>query len=222
MKNKTKKNKKGKSAHPNKAKNTPKKQNKASTPKPNKKPVAKTTTGKNQSSGRAQQPAKRTTTTKKATPKKKKTVVEISQEKKDLIQRLIIALKQRIGKKKKESNVGKVYRGNTKYIDQETKKERNYVVVLDDGKSVSVAKLKSIKIFDENNRNADKALVEINAMRYGLENRTGVDFQRFNKNRMSGKPLKLEDKDVFPEDKERFKLGSHDLSRALRHTKAKK
>lgn len=124
--------------------------------------------------------------------------------------------------KKKSSNLGKVYRGRTKYIDKETKAERNYVVVLDDGKKVSVAKLKSIKIFDENGKNADKALVEINATRYGLTKRTGVDFQRFNKNRMSGKPLKLSDKEVFPEGKERFKLGSHDLARSLRHTKPKK
>ena len=124
--------------------------------------------------------------------------------------------------KKKNSRVGKVYRGKTKYIDRETKPERNYVVVLDDGKRVSVAKLKSIKIFDENNRNADKALVEINATRYGLEKRTGVDFQRFGKNRMSGKPLRIEDKDVFPEGRERFSLGSHDLARVIRHTKPKK
>ena len=123
---------------------------------------------------------------------------------------------------KQKNNVGKVYRGRTKYIDKETKAERNYVVVVDDGKRVSVAKLKSIKIFDENNRNADKALVEINATRYGLEKRTGVDFQRFSKNRMSGKPLRVDDKEVFPEDKERFKLGSHDLARTLRHTKVKK
>ena len=124
--------------------------------------------------------------------------------------------------KQKESNVGKVYRGKTKYIDKETKPERNYVVVIDDGKRVSVAKLKTIKIFDENGRNADKALVEINATRYGLENRTGVDFQRFSKNRMSGKPLRVDDKDVFPEEKERFKLGSHDLARTVRHTNPKK
>lgn len=123
---------------------------------------------------------------------------------------------------KTETNVGKVFRGRTKYIDLETKPERNYVVVLDDGKKVSVAKLKSIKIFDENGRNADKALVEINASRYGLEKRTGVDFQRFSRNRMSGKPLSLEDKKVFPEEKERFKFGSHDLARTLRHTKRKK
>lgn len=81
-----------------------------------------------------------------------------------------------------------------------------------------MAKLKSIKIFDEEGKNADKALVEINATRYGLEKRTGVDFQTFAKNRMSGQPLKIEDKKVFPEEKERFKLGSHDLSRTLRHT----
>ena len=123
---------------------------------------------------------------------------------------------------KKVSNVGKVYRGKTKYIDTETKPERNYVVVIDNGKRVSVAKLKSIKIFDENGRNADKALVEINATRYGLEKRTGVDFQRFNKNRMSNQPLKLSDEKIFPKRKEEFKLGSHDLARTLRHTKAKK
>ena len=122
---------------------------------------------------------------------------------------------------KKESNIGKVYRGRTKYIDREPKKERNYVVVSDNGKHISVAKLKSIKRVDENNRNADKALVEINAARYGLEKRTGVDFERFSRNRMSGKPLNIKDKEVFPEDKERFKLGSHDLSRTLRHTDKK-
>ena len=122
----------------------------------------------------------------------------------------------------KASNVGKVFRGNTKYIDRETKPQRNYVVVVDNGKNISVAKLKSIKIFDENGRNADKALLEINATRYGLQKRTGVDFQKFGKNRMSGKSLRLDDKDVFPEGKERFQLGSHDLSRVLRHTRTKK
>ena len=127
-----------------------------------------------------------------------------------------------IPKKYNKTNVGKVYRGKTKYIDRDTKPMRNYVVVLDDGKKISVAKLKSIKIFDENGRNADKALVEINATRYGLKKRTGVDFQRFSKNRMSGKSLRIDDKDVFPEGKDRFKLGSHDLSRVLRHTKTKK
>ncbi len=35
---------------------------------------------------------------------------------------------------------------------------------------------------------------------------------------MSGKPLTIDDRRVFPEEKERFKLGSHDLARALRHT----
>mgnify|MGYP000756356262 FL=1 len=123
--------------------------------------------------------------------------------------------------KDKNKNVGKVYRGRTKYIDKETKPERNYVVVLDDGKRIKVAKLKSIKIFDENGKNADKALIEINATRYGLEKRTGVDFQTFSNNRMSGKPLQLRDKKVFPEEKERFKLGSHDLARAIRHIKRK-
>lgn len=130
--------------------------------------------------------------------------------------------KKTASKKVGKGKVGKVYRGKTKYIDKDTKPERHYVVVVDDGTGVSVAKLKSIKIFDESGRNGDRALVEINATRYGLEKRTGVDFQKFSQNRMSGKRLKIEDKKVFPEGKERFSLGSHDLSRVLRHTKAKK
>lgn len=119
---------------------------------------------------------------------------------------------------KKPDNVGKAYRGRTKYIDKDTKPERTYVITFDNGKKVAVAKVKSIKLLDENDKNADKALVEINASRYGLKKRSGVDFQNFDKNLMSGKPLQLEDKDVFPEDTERFKLGSHDLHRVLVHT----
>ena len=108
----------------------------------------------------------------------------------------------------KENNVGKVYRGKTKFIDKDTKPERNYVVVSDNGKNISVSKLKSIKVFDKENRNADKALVEINANRYGLPKRTGVDFQRFSKNRITKKPLRLSDSAVFPRGKEEFKLYS--------------
>ena len=125
-------------------------------------------------------------------------------------------------KDKKPNNVGKVYRGKTKYIDKDTKPERNYVVVYDNGKNVSIAKLKSIKKFDYQGRNADSALVEINSKRYGLKKRTGVDYQRFSKNRMSNKSLTLKDKDVFPEERERFKLGSHDTARVLRHTNSKR
>ena len=123
-------------------------------------------------------------------------------------------------KDKKQNNVGKVYRGKTKYIDKDTKIERNYVVVKDNGKNVSVAKLKSIKKFDCQGRNADSALIEINSERYGLKKRTGVDFQRFSKNRMSKQPLKLSDKRVFPNGKEEFKLNSKDKHNVLVHTKS--
>lgn len=116
------------------------------------------------------------------------------------------------------NHVGKVLRCKTKYIDLDTKPERNYVVVKNKGKNIVVAKLKSIKIFDENDKNADKALVEINHKRYGLSRRTGVDFQRFHKNRMSNNDLTIDDKDVFYKGKEEFKLGSHDLHNVLEHT----
>lgn len=124
--------------------------------------------------------------------------------------------------KKNNGKVGKVYRGKTKYIDKEPKDERNYVVIREDPRGVSVAKLKSVKKFDENGKNADKALVEINHERYGLPNRTGVDFQRFDTNRMSGKPLRVEDKKIFPEGKERFTLSNNDTDRVLHHTGVKK
>lgn len=115
-----------------------------------------------------------------------------------------------------KSNVGKVYRGRTKYIDPEPKLERNYVVVRDSGRSVSVAKLKSVK------KENDRALYEIDQKKYGLKKRTGVDYQRFSKNLMSGKDLKLSDRRVFPEGKERFKLSSHDSHRVVLHTEKKK
>lgn len=120
------------------------------------------------------------------------------------------------------SNVGKVFRGETKYIDVETKKQRDYVVVRDTHRGVAVAKLKTIKRVDENGKNADKALVEINHSRYGLPNRTGVDFQQFDTNRMSGKPLRTDDSKVFPEGKERFTLSNRDIDKARIHTGARK
>lgn len=120
------------------------------------------------------------------------------------------------------SRVGKVYRGETKYIDTEPKKQRDYVVVRDTERCVTVSKLKTIKKLDEHGKNADPALVEINHERYGLPNRTGVDFERFDTNRMSGKPLRVEDKNVFPEDQERFILSRKDTDKAVYHTGVKK
>lgn len=114
------------------------------------------------------------------------------------------------------SNVGKVYRGRTKYIDSEPKLERNYVVVKENPPYVTVAKLKSIK------KENDRALFEIDKDKYGLEKRTGVDYQRFSRNRITRKNLSIFDSDVFPEEKERFKLSSHDAHRAILHTKKKK
>ena len=115
-----------------------------------------------------------------------------------------------------KSNVGKVYRGRTKYIDPEPKLERNYVVVKDDGRFVAVAKLKSFK------KEQDPALMRLDKKKYGFEKETGVDYQRFSKNRMSKKGLSLFDRDVFPEEKERFKLSSYDEHKAVIHTQKKK
>ena len=124
----------------------------------------------------------------------------------------------------KNDKVGCVYRAVTQFIDKDTKRTRLYVIVDQRGKKVAIAKLKSIKKFSPDGKNADKNLVEINFTRYGLTKRTGVDYQVFKINRIKGNLLQITDNDVFPDgpDNAEFKLGSHDLSRTLRHTRIKK
>lgn len=125
-------------------------------------------------------------------------------------------------KKKYESQVGKVYRGYTKFINREPKHERFYVVVEDEFGEVRVSKLKSIKKFDENGKNADKHLVEINQTGYNLPKRTGVDRQVFSKNRISHQNLRIDDNSVFYERKPRFSLSNRDKYKVLHHTNMKK
>ena len=66
------------------------------------------------------------------------------------------------------------------------------------------------------------ALILFSQLDKNLEKETGIDFQRFTKNRMSKKDLILSDKRVFPEDKPRFKLSLKDTHRAVIHTTPKK
>ena len=89
-------------------------------------------------------------------------------------------------------------------------------------KSSYFAKLKSIKKFNNDGTNADVVLLEIDKEKYGLEKRTGEDFQRFSQNRMSHQPLCLVDKRVFPEQEQRFKLSSHDTHKVIKHTEKRK
>ena len=91
-----------------------------------------------------------------------------------------------------------VYRGVTKYIDPETKRTRRYVILKDNQRGVTVAKLKSIKSFDSKGKNTDPDLLQINHKKYNLEKETGVYYFRFSENRLKKKPLRLSDKDVFP------------------------
>lgn len=121
-----------------------------------------------------------------------------------------------------KKNVGEVYKAETKYIDKDTKKTRNVVIVAQNNEgNVKVSKLKSIKKVDANNKNSDEHLVEINHARYGLPKRTGVDSQKFSRNRITKKPFNIEkDKDVFIE--KQFKLGSHDLHNTKKHVNKKR
>ncbi len=51
-----------------------------------------------------------------------------------------------------------------------------------------------------------------------MKSGTGVDFQMFSKNRLSGKSLSLKDKTIFPKEKERFVLSMRESDKALYHT----
>lgn len=56
------------------------------------------------------------------------------------------------------------------------------------------AKEQTVEHFLTKNVRTRRALVENNATRYGLTKRTRVDFQLFDKNRISRKPLTVQDK----------------------------
>ena len=90
--------------------------------------------------------------------------------------------------------VGGVYRGLTKHIDPEPKQTRRYVVVKDNGKNIAVSKIKSIKKFDINKKNADKHLVEIDSNYPNLTKRSGVDKDVFRYDKQTKKKLKMDKK----------------------------
>jgi len=118
--------------------------------------------------------------------------------------------------KKKQGKVGEVYTVQTKFIDPETKKERKFCVVTDYKDRVGISKIHSIKHLDENGRNADKRLVEINQNYQGLTKRTGVDRKIYRKNRFSQKDLTVSPQNGFNEIMD-FKLSGNDRAKVLEH-----
>lgn len=126
-----------------------------------------------------------------------------------------------ITKPNKNNAVGSVFIGQTMFIDPDTKRTRRYIVLKQRGDIVRVGKLKSIKIFDENGKNADPYLVEINQNYPGLTKRTGVDKSTFAKNLIKNQPLEITDDDVFKQEPE-FRVSARDLNKAQIHTGIKK
>lgn len=125
-----------------------------------------------------------------------------------------------MSKKDKKSNVGKVYYGKTKYIDNDTRPRRRYVVVNDNGTNVKVSKLKSIKKFDNNGKNADPFLQEIDQSKYPkLKQRTGVDSEVFNKNRRTKQKLTLDKGNGVFDATPDFELDASDIARIKKHVK---
>lgn len=118
------------------------------------------------------------------------------------------------------SRVGKVYYGTTRYIDNDTRPRRRFVVVNDNGTNVKVSKLKSIKKYDSDNNNADEHLCELDKTKYPkLDKRTGVDSQVYTKNRRTKQKLSLDKGNGVFDDKPDFELDSGDIARVKQHVR---
>ncbi len=118
------------------------------------------------------------------------------------------------GVKKIAKKTGHVYWANSKKIDRDDKKERRqYVVVRDDEKFVSVSKIRG---YNDNAKNADR-LYKLDKTKYPLTKASGVDRKVYKKRSDNGRLLRLDDKSVF-DSKSSFKLSSHDTYRVRKHT----
>lgn len=109
--------------------------------------------------------------------------------------------------------LGEVYWANSQKIDKmDNKKRRQYAVTKDNGRNVSVSKIRG---FNDNPNNI-KRLFELDMSKYPLSKRSGVDKKVYTKRADNNKMLRLEDFDVF-DNSPSFKLSSHDTHRVLVH-----
>lgn len=109
--------------------------------------------------------------------------------------------------------LGEVYWANSQKIDKmDNKKRRQYAVTKDNGRNVSVSKIRG---FNDNPNNI-KRLFELDMSKYPLSKRSGVDKKVYTKRADNNKMLRLEDFDIF-DSSPSFKLSSHDTHRVLVH-----
>lgn len=114
--------------------------------------------------------------------------------------------------------LGEVYWANSQKIDKlDNKKRRQYAVMRDNGKYVSVSKIRG---FNENIKNEER-LFELDVKKYPLSKRSGIDKKIYSQRVDNRKLLRLEDKEVFDKSPS-FKLSSHDTHKAINHTRNNK
>ncbi len=112
-----------------------------------------------------------------------------------------------------KKRTGNVYWANSIKIDATDKKpRRQYVVVRDSGKYVSVSKIRGV---NANEKNSER-LYKLDKNKYPLTKDSGVDKKIYSRRSDNCRPLKLEDRQVFDTDSS-FKLSSHDTYRVLAH-----
>lgn len=118
----------------------------------------------------------------------------------------------------KKKRTGNIYWANSKLIDKSDNKERRqYAVLRDNGKNVSVAKVRG---FNNNSKNNSR-LYELNITKYPLTKRSGIDNHLYSRRADNQALLELEDKQVF-DSKPAFKMSSHDTHKSIEHARRKK
>ncbi len=113
-----------------------------------------------------------------------------------------------------KKRTGNVYYANSRKIDAtDEKPRRQYVVVRDSGKYVSVSKIRGL---NSNEKNSER-LYMLDKNKYPLTKESGVDNYVYSRRSDNSRWLKLDDKEVFDIEKS-FKLTSHDTHNVLVHT----
>ena len=115
----------------------------------------------------------------------------------------------------RDKETGNVYWANSYYIDKsDLKSRRRYAIVRDNGKNISVAKIRG---FNNNKKNDDR-LFELDIKKYPqLTKKCGIDRKVYSRRSDNLTLLEIEDKQVF-DKKPDFKLSSHDTHKAINHT----
>ena len=120
---------------------------------------------------------------------------------------------------KRNNNLGKVVWGKTRFIENDTKPRRRYVVTKDNGYNIGVSKINSVKQDKFGNYIVDNKKIELQGSYSGIPKRSAVDYKVFTKNRKTKEKLSLSKGNGVFDEKEVCVLDDNDLARVVNHVR---